>query len=230
MSSKEVNREAYQTYLSKRLGPKSTLSYLSEVTAHVMQTIETIHCDGVQNCEAFRVLGIGSGDGNCDIEILKAIATSLRSNCNGNQKPFIRVCIVEPNASSIEDFKKEVSPLPEELAKLAAVRFKWQQSTFQEFVDTYRDGSSQSESGRYHIIHFISSMYYADAEESLLTCFRMLAAGGAIFCSVAGRQDSWLKISHKFGGKIKFISNSGNVCYTAEDIIDIAERNGWLGL
>ena len=186
-SSKETYRNAYQTYLSKRLGPKSTLSYLSEVTAHVMQTI---HRDGVQNCKAFRVLGIGSGDGRCDIEILKAIATSLRSKCNEHQNPFIQVCIVEPNASSIKDFKKAVSPSPEELAKLAEVSFKWQQNTFQEFIDKYRDGSSQLESERYDIIHFISSLYYTDAEESLLTCFRMLATGGAIFCSVAGSQAS----------------------------------------
>ena len=227
MSSMDTYRNARQTYISKRLGTKSKLSYLSEVTAHIMQTIETIHPDGVLNCKAFRVLGIGSGDGTCDIEILKAIATSLLSSCKENQKPFIQACIVEPNASLMEDFKKKVSPLPEELAKLAEVSFEWRENTFQEFFDIY--SSSQSESEPYHIVHFISSLYYIDAEESLLSCFRMLlAAGGAIVCSVVGSQDFGLKQSRKFRGKIKFSSNSDNIClYTTDEVIAIAERNGW---
>ena len=223
MSSMDVYRSACQTYMSKRLGTKSKLSYSSEVTAHVMQTIETIHPDDVLDHKVFRVLGIGSGDGTCDIEILKAIATSLRSSCKENQKLFIHACIVEPNASSMEISKKKVSPLPEELAKLAKVSFEWRENTSQEFFDIYN--SSQSESERYHIVHFISSLYYIDAEKSLLSCFSMLAAGGAIVCSVAGSQDFWLKQSRKFRG---LISNSDNICiYTTDEVVAIAERNGW---
>ena len=108
-------------------------------------------------------------------------------------------------------FKQAVSPLPEELAKLAEVSFEWRENTFQEFIDIY--SSSQSESERYPF-YFISVLHRCRR-----VTFNLLQEA----CLVTGTQDSWLKISQKFRGKINF----GNICYTAQDVIAIAQRNGW---
>jgi len=76
-----------------------------------------------RNIPVFRVLGIGSGDGKPDLEILHAVARSLLSSGDENQKPLMHLCIVEPSSSLIADFKQAVSPLPEKVATLADVSF-----------------------------------------------------------------------------------------------------------
>ena len=83
-----------------------------------------------------------------------------------------------------------MSPLPEGLATLADVSFEWRETTFQDFIAS----SSPSKSDHYHMAHFISSLYYLDAEETLKNCFKQLVTGGAMFCLVGGENSYFAKV------------------------------------
>ena len=215
-SSIEAYSNAYKVYLSNSTLRETLEKYSGEAAAHVMRNLT----DKAKNSEIFQVLGVGSGDGNQDIEVLKVIATSLRSS--RTEKPSIHTCIVEPSSSLITDFRRSVTPLPASLASLADVSFDWKETGFEDYICS----SSPSESNRYHIAHFICSLYYMDAEDALKSCFKQVANGGAMFCSVAGDDSYFIKFSENFHGKLKCLATASNF-YIGKDVAAIAERNNW---
>ena len=215
-SSHEAYKNAFQTYSANSTVGDAIRNYAREAAAYIMQKME-------RNIPVFRVLGIGSGDGKPDLEILHAAARSLLSSGDENQKPLMHLCIVEPSSSLIADFKQAVSPLPEKVATLADVSFEWHEATFQEFISY-----SLPDRSKYHMIYFIASLFYMDAEKSLNYCFKNLAVGGAMFCLVAGTDFNYfVKQSRKFQGRLNCLSVSNFHLYTAKDLIAIAERNNW---
>ena len=171
-----------------------------------------------RNDEIFCVLGVGSGDGKHDIEILKVLARGLRSSRGEHQKPLMHACIVEPSSSLMADFKQSVLPLPDELSNLADVSFEWRDTTFEDF-----SVSLQSKSRQYHLIHFVCSLYYMDAAESLKKCYEALAIGGAMFCLVVGDESFFAKLTKQGYVKCDSVCN----LYTGKDVVAIAERNNW---
>ena len=214
-SSYQAYGDSFQTYLTKSTMREMIRKYSGVAASHIMKTAAY----SAVNPEVFRVLGVGSGDGKPDMDILKAVASSLRSSHDGNKKPVIHACIVEPSSFLITDFKQGVSPLPHELGNLAEVSFEWQATTFQDFISS----SLLSENKQYHMAHFICSLYYMDPEESLRNCFVQLANGGALFCLLAAEDSFFAKIAKQ--GKLKGLSFAH--FYTGKDIVAIAERNNW---
>lgn len=210
----EAYDTAFQAYEAKSTVREVRRTYTLDAAGHVMKKI----AHHARKAEVFHVLSVGSGDGENDIEILKIVARSLRSSLGEDHKPRIQACNVEPS-SIIEDFKRSVSPLPDELANLADVSFEWQQKTLEDFHSI----SEQSKERRYHLIHFICSLYYMDADDSLKKCFRQLASGGALFCSVAGEESYFAKLAKQGNQKWQPIPSF----YSGKDIVAIAERNNW---
>ncbi|XP_078381469.1 histamine N-methyltransferase-like [Oculina patagonica] len=157
--------------------------------------------------------------GKHDVEILKVVARSL---CSSHvEKPSIHTCIVEPSSPLIADFQRSVSPLPESLASLADVSFEWRETRFKDFICN----SLPLDSEYYHMTHFICSLYYMDAENSLRSCFKQLTDGGAMFCLVIGEESFFTKLPHRFKGKLKYFPMSD--FRTGKDVAAIAERNNW---
>ena len=127
-SSLEAYSHAYKVNLSNST-LRETLEKLScEVAAHIMHNLS----EKAKNSETFQVLSVGSGDGKLDIEVLKIIATCLRSS--HTEKPSLHTCIVEPSSSLITDFQRSVSPLPAILARLADVSFDWKETRFEDYI------------------------------------------------------------------------------------------------
>ncbi|XP_078381472.1 histamine N-methyltransferase-like [Oculina patagonica] len=214
-SSHDAYLNAFQAYIANSTVRETMKNYSCEAADHIMQNLT----DSVKNSPIFRVLGVGSGDGKHDIEILKIVAGCLRSS--HVEKPLIHTCIVEPSSPLIADFQRSVSPLPESLGSLADVSFEWRETRFEDFICS----SLSRESEHYHLAHFICSLYYMDAEESLRNCFKELADGGAMFYLIAGENSYFTKLAHHFVGKLKHLSMSK--FYTGKDVAAIAERNKW---
>lgn len=211
-SSHEAYHDAFQTYRAKSTLREVVISYSRQAAAHVIHKLIT------HDAPVFRVLGVGSGDGKPDMEILKAVARGLRSSKDGNCKPQIAASTVEPSSLLIADFKRSASTLPEELANLADVSFDWQETTFDGFIS-----ESSWTSELFHLAHFICSLYYMDAEESLKSCFKLLTPGGAMFCLVI-KENSFFDILVR-QGNLKRLPIPG--FYTGQDVVVIAERNNW---
>ena len=110
--------------------------------------------------------------------------------------------------------------LPQLLANLADFLFEWHETTLRKFIDSY-----SPEIECFELVHFVSSLYYMDAETSLINCYKRLVSGGAIFCTL-GLEDSFFpKLSRKLRGLVGL--GSTKKIYTEVDFIDIAKRNNW---
>lgn len=209
-SSLETYHRAFQLVQTKSNINEVIRDYCIRATSGFVEQLRLFPRNQVLN-----VLSIGSGNGKHDIEILKTLARGLTSLDGQSSKPSIQACIVEPS-SLIADFMQSVSSLPEELSSHVNVSFQWHKVTFQEFSRA----SLEHNNGTFHFIHFVCSLYYAEAEESLTLCFNKLERGGAILCVIAGEESLFAKLSKRDDVPISNI-------YTGKEIIAIARRNNW---
>lgn len=173
-SAVEEDREdsyltAMVTFGDKAPIRKTMMDFVQGVTTHVMANITK---DGLKLSAVYRVLGVGSGDGQIDLKILSAVATRIGSF--QTKRPAIHSVTIEPNETMMEEFKTSASSLPEPLKSLADVSFEWHEMTFEKFTESFPKIES------FDMINFVASLYYMDAETPLNRCYQMLSYGGAI--------------------------------------------------
>ena len=214
-SSHEAYSRAFEEYQKHSRELKVVSLYCYEGANHVMQKMSKTGF--YSDSRVFRVLGVGSGDGKRDIEILTAVAQNL--DLPRSEKPTIEAFIVEPSPTLIADFKRAVSPLPEALGSIADVSFDFWEGTFEQYIE------SSHETDLYDIVHFIGSLYYVLPEQCLKNCYKRLAVGGAMFCLLGSEGSFFSKVSETFQGKLSF----GSVLkfWDGETIATIAKKNNW---
>ncbi|XP_078364615.1 histamine N-methyltransferase-like [Oculina patagonica] len=214
----EAPEDSYLTaanaFVDKSPVKKTLTDFVQGVTSHVITNITK---DGLKLSPVYRVLGVGSGQGDSDLRILSAVATAIGSS--QTKRPVIHSVIIEPNETLMKEFKTSVSSLPEPLKSLADVSFEWHEMTFENFTESF----SKIES--FDMIHFVASLYYMDAETSLNRCYQMLSCGGAIFCTVGPEDSFFPKLSRKLSGKVDL--GAIQKFYTEVDLVNIAEKNKW---
>jgi len=202
---------AMDAYGEKAPIMKTMTDFVQEVATHVMANITK---DGIP---VFRVLGVGSGQGQSDLRILTGIATAMGSS--QTKRPTIHSVIIEPNDTMMAEFQTSVSSSAQPLTSLADASFEWHLMSFEKFTESF------SQIGSFHMVHFVASLYYMDAETSLKISYQWLARGGAMFCTVGPEESFFPKLSRKLHGKVDL--GSIHKFYTEVDLVNIAVRNNW---
>jgi len=216
-ASKELREDPYITSLKlfekKSSVRKVIMDHAEFIAAHTMRHLSN---DCLKSA-VFRVLGVGSGNGQTDLRILAAVAKAIETS--EKRRAVIRSTIIEPS-TMITEFKTATSCLPQPLADLADFSFEWHETTLQKFIDSYNP-----EIACFELVHFVASLFYMDAETSLISCYRRLVSGGAIFCILSAEDSFFPKLSRKLQGFVDL--GSLKKLYTEVDFIDIAKRNNW---
>ena len=224
---------AMDAYGEKAPIMKTMTDFVQEVPTHVMANIilpPTQHHSFFRNLPplitkdsllwpipVFRVLGVGSGQGQTDLRILTGVATAMGSS--HTKRPAIHSDIIEPNDTMMAEFQTSMSSSPQPLTSLADASFEWHLMTFEKFTESFCKIES------FHMVHFVASLYYMDAETSLKTSYQWLACGGAMFCTVGPEDSFFPKLSRKLHGKEDL--GSIHKFYTEVDLVNIAARNNW---
>ena len=167
-----------------------------------------------------RVLGVGSGRGEMDLEILHVAAQSLHE-MNPNHKSDFLCCVVEPNREELEDFKSSVEPvLPSHLANLANVKFEWHQETFEQYVD-----KQDHELGKFEIVLFAQCLYHlVDFEDALVHSYeKILGDRGVIICILMGEGSCSERFARTFHDAGKF-QIPGVKYHCNEDVVAVAKK------
>ena len=216
-ASKELKEDPYLTSLKlfrkKSSVRKVIMDYAEYITAHTMRHLSK---DCLKSA-VFRVLGVGSGHGQTDLRILAAVAKAIEFS--EKRRAVIHSTIIEPS-TMITEFKETVSCLPQPHTELADFSFEWHETTLQKFID-----SDSPEIDCFELVHFVASLYYMDAETSLINCYKRLVSGGAMFCTLGPEDSFFPKLSRKLKGLVDL--GSTKKLYTEVDFIDIAKRNNW---
>ena len=211
-ASKELKEDPYLTSLKlfrkKSSVRKVIMDYAEYITAHTMRHLSK---DCLKSA-VFRVLGVGSGHGQTDLRILAAVAKAIESS--EKRRAVIHSTIIEPS-TMITEFKETVSCLPQPHTELADFSFEWHETTLPLFID-----SDSPEIDCFELVHFVASLYYMDAETSLINCYKRLVSGGAMFCTLGPEDSFFPKLSRKLKGLVDL--GSTKKLYTEVDFIDIA--------
>ncbi|XP_078376015.1 histamine N-methyltransferase-like [Oculina patagonica] len=171
-----------------------------------------------------KILSVGSGMGEKDMDIVKLIKEELQKSEQGRSTRIFNRAI-EPNEYSCRLYKAAIENLQSPLNKQMA-EFDICQQTFEDYKKLRQE--EQTGSVKFDMVHFMHSIYFFDIEQTLRYCFeKELSDQGFFACIVEGHDlVHWvytLTQSRLFHGK----GTESKSNETAEEIIKIANDNGW---
>ena len=219
ISVSEHYLRCFQLYLDKSDEIESTIGCIREGIKPVVKNLATL----LKTPRTFRVLGVGSGTGEMDLEILNVAAQSL-DEISPNDKSDFLCRVVEPNREELEDFKRSVGKvIPSHLANLANLKFEWHQETFQQYVD-----KQDHELTKFEVVHFLQSLYYfADLENLLVHSYeKILGERGVIICILLGEDSFLRKFARKFHEVGKF-QIPGVKYHCGQDVVAVAKKHNF---
>lgn len=220
LSSDVAYLKAFEVFLRHVTARQAILQIVNENTADAVKksdnNLRSRRRNGESGHPRYAVLGVGSADGQNDLVLLGIISKYLSSLNQG--KPEILSRIVEPNIHELEAFKASVTDIPLSQKKLAELSFDWVPTTFQEYSNNNHQPNS------FNFVHFIHSLYYLDAESTLVHCYRKeLKRNGVIMCLVQTDESYFAKMRKKYLGRLNF----GLTFYTTDEIASIAKKHLW---
>ena len=160
----------------------------------------------------FRVLSIGSGEGENDIHLLEAFSKILQK-----QREAISIIdrVIEPDKEMLSTFREKVASLSKEPANSV---FEWVPMTFEEYKS-----QKSTDDVKFDVVHFIHSIYYLDEKEALLHCYEKELGEKGVIISIA--QDN--------GNPIRILAHLPDLgphvaAYPRNaDVIAVAIEQGW---
>ncbi|XP_068101998.1 histamine N-methyltransferase A-like isoform X2 [Hyperolius riggenbachi] len=160
---------------------------------------------------AIDVLGVGSGSGEIDLQMLSKIydrypGVSIHNN------------IIEPSPEQILSYKERVFKTP----GLDHITFHWNRKTSAEFEAQVKAEKPET---KYDFIHMIQMLYYVKDVPATLTFFRsLLAAHGKLLIILVSGKSGWTTLKKKYGSRLPLNDLSHYI--TAGDIADMLQSLG----
>ena len=168
-----------------------------------------------ENQEPFRVLSVGSEEGQNDINILKALANN--SGRVDEQAVSMINRVVEPHVGRLDKFCLKTENLHEHFENGANIDFEWIPLTYQKYKS-----QKKADDITFDLIHFTHSIYYVRVEEALIHCYeKELGKEGIIISIAQSEDDPMLKFARKF-------PNQRSPSFPRNrDVVAVAEQRGW---
>ena len=178
--------------------------------------VRNTNSDFVRSGSPYRVLSVGSGEGENDINILKALSKILFKQGQPRQSIFLINRVIEPAVTRISVFRAKAENVAETLERRAKVDFEWMPMTFQEYAKQRKEYDV-----RMNLVHFIHSIYYVDIEEALVHCYeKELGEQGVIVVIFQMEEGVMFKFAKNF-------PSQRTTCYPKKDVIAVAREKGW---
>ncbi|XP_072051766.1 histamine N-methyltransferase-like [Amphiura filiformis] len=132
-----------------------------------------------------RMLNVGSGNGEIDCTMLKHIRAKFESIDNH---------VVEPSGDMLSEYKSRVNNFTT-CNQLADVSCTWNQQG----LDEYMTSPAGSESGKFHLISAMHSLYYVKNQGASIDYLHdKLAEGGLLIIMMQDENCGYLKIHRRY--------------------------------
>ena len=215
-SNPEENSHSFQSFLALS-NQESTI--LNCIKKHIFPLIDEGICEilntRTSNGSPFRVLSVGSGEGQNDINILKALIDNKR-RVDGEAIAVMNR-VIEPHLGRLDRFCSKAENLYEHFEGRATIDFEWIPTTFQEYTS-----QKKAHDVTFDLIHFTHSIYYVGVEEALVHCYeKELGKAGVILSIAQAEDDPMLKFARKFPEQ-RSPSFPRN-----KDVVSVAIKRGW---
>ena len=215
-SNPEENSYSFQSFLALSNQESTILNCIKE---HIFPLIDEGICEilntRTSNGSPFRVLSVGSGEGQNDINILKALIDNKR-RVDGEAIAVMNR-VIEPHLGRLDRFCSKTESLHEHFQGRATIDFEWVPTTFQEYT-----AQKRARDVTFDLIHFTHSIYYVGVEEALVHCYeKELGKAGVIISIAQAEDDPMLKFARKFPEQ-RSPSFPRN-----KDVVSVAIKRGW---
>ena len=215
-----LNPEAYsrsfQWFLAATNQENSILKCIQK---HIVPAIGKGICELLQSHlsgdTTFRILGVGSGEGENDINFLKVLVGNIPAVRGEDISMMSRV--IEPDVGRLSTFRTEAENLPEHFNGRANVDFEWLPMTFQEYKS-----QKKADDVRFDVVHFIHSIYYLGVEDALVHCYEEELGIKGVLISISQAEDNpMLRFGEDFPGQ-RDSSLPRN-----KNVAAVAQQRGW---
>ena len=187
---------------------------------HVIPMIRSRVCDDVKrhSSSPFRVLGVGSGQGENDLTFLYFMSELLVEN-EQPKKLFNRA--IEPNETALLQFRSKTETLSDGGSHpWERVEFEWMPTTFQQYVEQKREADV-----KFDVVHFMHSIYYV-GEAELKHCYENELDEKGIIISISNTQDNSMARYRTRCAELG-IALDDRIFANSEDVVAVARENGW---
>ncbi|XP_043930901.1 histamine N-methyltransferase-like isoform X2 [Protopterus annectens] len=160
---------------------------------------------------SINVLGIGSGSGEVDLQMLRKVEEK-------HPEVHINNDIVEPSAEHVMLYKELVSRTPD----LQKMSFKWNKMTSSEYEKQMKE---ENEKKKWDFIHMIQVLYYVESiEETIKFCHQHLEKNGKIVIILVSGNSGWASLWKKYGSRLPL----NDICnyITSRDVKEAVDRMG----
>ena len=215
-SNPEENSNSFQSFLALSNQESTILCCIKE---HIFPLIDEGICEilnsRASNGSPFRVLSVGSGEGQNDINILKALTDNKR-RVDGEAIAVMNR-VIEPHVGRLDRFRSKTEKLYEHFQGRVNIDFEWIPTTFQEYTS-----QKKAHDVTFDLIHFTHSIYYVGVEEALVHCYeKELGKNGIILSIAQAEDDPMLKFARKF-------PEQRNPSFPRnKDVVAVAIKRGW---
>ena len=137
------------------------------VQEHIVPSISKEISDLLESREPnhsqFRVLSVGSGEGENDIHLLESF-----SKIRQKEGEIISIVnrAIEPDKEMLSTFREKAANLPTHVKERANIDFEWVPMTFEEYAS-----QKKPDDFTFDVVHFIHSIYYLGEKEALIHCY-----------------------------------------------------------
>ncbi|XP_028846568.1 histamine N-methyltransferase [Denticeps clupeoides] len=157
------------------------------------------------------VVGVGSGTGKMDVEMLSQLHRRLPGVTVDNE-------VVEPSSEMMHKYKALVS----DTRDLDYVNFIWNKMTACEFQKRWKENKLEK---KIDFIHMIQMLYYVSDPEATVSFFHsLLSENGKLIIILVSGQSGWDKLWRTFAPRLCIPSVSQ--CLTARDVKSFLDDKG----
>ncbi|XP_054887530.1 histamine N-methyltransferase-like isoform X1 [Poeciliopsis prolifica] len=157
------------------------------------------------------VIGVGSGAGEIDLEMLSELHKKHPEVTVDNE-------VVEPSSQQLHNYKVLVSQKPE----LNYIKFTWNKMTASEFEEHWRLSKTTKKAD---FIHMIQMLYYVKDPGATISFFQsLLNKNGKLLIILVSGESGWGKLWRKYRNQL--CNTEISQCVTTGDIKSLLDSKG----
>ncbi|XP_076858360.1 histamine N-methyltransferase-like [Brachyhypopomus gauderio] len=196
--------ESFQVFLDSSSEHQTIKSFINGPLTNILASIG-------EGKPTLNVLGVGSGSGEIDLEIIRQIQLRHPEAKVDNE-------VVEPSSDMLDKYKDLVS----KTSDLDQVTFTWNNMKASEFEKTWKERNPDK---KMDFIHMIQALYYVEDPESAILFFQsLLQKNGKLLLILVSGEGSWAKLWKTFG--TLFGKNDTSQSVTMGDIKSLLDSRG----
>lgn len=197
-------QKSFQLFLERSTEHQCMRDFIHNLLPDILSSIG----DGKSH---LNVIGVGSGAGEIDLEMLAKLHLKHPGVTVNNE-------VVEPSSQQLHNYKILVSKKPD----LDYIKFNWNKMTASEFEEHWK---AQKMTKKADFIHMIQMLYYVKDPGATINFFRsLLNKNGKLLIILVAGESGWSKLWRTYRDQL--CNTEISQCVTTGDIKSFLESNG----